>query len=57
LSSDFDSEKKIENRLIFGEVMMCTKNGAIFWPTLYRTLRTFDTAGITCFYNGRNFAF
>jgi len=27
--------KNFEHRLIFGEVMRRTINGAIFWPTLY----------------------
>jgi len=32
LSSDSDSKNENKNRLIFGEVMTCTKNGAIFGP-------------------------
>jgi len=30
-----DSDSKNENRLIFGEIIRCTINGVIFWPTLY----------------------
>jgi len=32
--------KHFENRLIFGEIIKRTKNGAIFWPTLYANKKT-----------------
>ena len=41
-------KKKFENRLIFGEVMKYTKNGAIFWPTLYSS--SCSTVGPTDLY-------
>ena len=32
---DSDSKKNLKNRLIFGKLIKCTKNDAIFWPSLY----------------------
>jgi len=36
-----------ENWLIFGEIIRCTKNDAIFWPTLYHLSVTNDDAFTT----------
>jgi len=35
-------KKKFENRLIFGEIMKCTKNGAIFGPPCRPIPKAYD---------------